>query len=311
MSKIQRTPPGNKGLQISSESDITNLDPEIPLNYLSKRMKRSRNDDHSTSEENIPRDELLSLLTQWKKEQDKVIDKLFLDIAELKKQNACIQSSSSEVEKSMQFLSKQYDELKNKLLEMEQERMENKRYISSLESQIDDMQKRLKFTVVEVRNLPVAPAAVQQNRQETQQDLTDLMLKTCGALNVDISTSDIKDIYRIKNKIGSSVVVTELNSVITKNKILNGVKDYNKINPHNKLSSSSVGLAGSCVPIYVTESLTNKDRKLFGQARDTAKTLGYRFCWTSRGRIYMRLADGSPRLQIKTEADLRGLKNNA
>ncbi|XP_053603830.1 uncharacterized protein LOC128677825 [Plodia interpunctella] len=307
MSKVLRSPPGNSVHQVSSENDITNLDPDIPLSYVSKRMKRPRQEDQEENNNSslLTKEELLTILTQWKKDQDVVLNRLSVDIAELKEQNSSIKSSSMEVEKSIQFISKQYEEMKIKLLNMEQERKENLSYIASLENQIEDLQKRSKSAVVEVRNLPVS---TQQNRSETQQDLCDLMQKTCGTINVDITKSDIKDIYRIKNKTGSTIVVTELTSVLSKNKILDGVKEYNKINPHSKLSTTSIGLPGPRVPIYITESLTNKDRKLFGQARDTAKISGFKFCWTNRGRIYMRQSEGGPRIEIKTEENLKALK---
>lgn len=164
------------------------------------------------------------------------------------------------------------------------------------------MQKKVKFTVIEFRNIP------QQIKLETQLDLYKLIQKTCESINTSIEPSDIKDIYRLSSRTGTSTVVTELNSILCKNKIIDAIKEFNTINYNNKLSSATVGLPGPAVPIYISESLTNKDRKLFALARDTAKSLQYKFCWTKRGKIFMKKSEGETRIEIKNEADLTNLQ---
>ncbi|CAG5038521.1 unnamed protein product [Parnassius apollo] len=129
MSIIRRSPPGSKVHQVSSESDISNIEPENPLNYVGRRQKKPRNEDQRKGIDDSLKDELLSMLTNWKKDQD---------------------------------------------LTLKRERKENYNYILSLENRLEDVQKRLKSTVIEFRNLPT-PA--QNIKQETQQDLCDLVQK--------------------------------------------------------------------------------------------------------------------------------------
>lgn len=298
---MQRSPPGTAVPHAISENDLTSLD---PLDYVGRRQKRLRREDQDCEEPSL-KDELLTLLSNWKKDQDLVLNKLSSDIAELKLQNSNIQSTAADLEKAVQFMSSQYEELKSKLVILERERKENIVYIDTLESKIDDLQKRLKSTTIEFRNLPPISPSV---KQETQRDLCDLVQKTCDVFKAPVHPSEIKDIYRIKNRSGATTVVTELTSVLSKNKILNGVREFNKTNHNNKLSSTSIGLPGPQIPIFVTESLTTKDRKLFGLAREASKNLQYKFCWTNNGRIYMRKSEGGTRIEIKGESDLAALQ---
>ncbi|CAG9785623.1 unnamed protein product [Diatraea saccharalis] len=304
MSKTQRTPPKGGVQHVASEGDICSLDPENIFSYKSKRSKRLRTDNQNKNDEDSLKDELFTMLSNWKKDQDDTLKKLCSDITELKLQNSKIQSASMEMEKSMHFMSRQYDEIKDKLFSMERERKENMQYISILENKIHDMEKKLKSTVIEVRNIPLNSSQI---RQETQQELCELFQKTCDAVKVPIQQSEIKDIYRVNNKYGT-VLITDLNSVITKNKVLNAVREHNKNNSNNKLSTTLIGLPGPKTPIYINESLTKKDHRLFALARDTAKSLQYKYCWTNMGRIYMRKGDGFPRTEVKNEEDLEVLK---
>ncbi|KAL0860360.1 hypothetical protein ABMA27_009760 [Loxostege sticticalis] len=305
MPKTLRSPSGTGVPNVMSENDVTSLDPETPLDYVGRRQKRPRGDDCESSSQGSLKHELLAMLADWKKDQDQTLNRLCVDISELKAQNANIQTTSYELEKSMNFMSQQYEVIKNKLIDMEKQKKKDSEYIAVLENRLEDVEKRLKFAVIEIRNLP-SP----QVKQETQREQINIVQKTCEAVNVPVSESDIKNIYRLNNKSGASTIVTELTSVLTKNKILDGVKAFNKTNNKNKLSSSTIGLPGPSVAIYVTESLTNRGRKLFALARDATKTLDYKFCWTSNGRIFMRKAEGLSRIEVKEEADIEKLKRN-
>lgn len=304
-----RSPPGNNVHHVQSENDLCNLNPDSPASYTGRAQKRIRIDGQEQSGYEVLKDELSAMLTtmlsSWKKEQDIMLNKMLNDLTELKSQNSSIKSTNDALEKSLQFMSSQYEEIKQKLVDMEGERKENMNYISTLENNINELQKRAKFTVIEFKNL-TSPR--EQIRSESQQDLCELVKKTCNAVKTQIQISDIKDIYRIKTKTGVSTVVTELSSVLTRNRILNGVKEFNKLNPGNKLSSSTIGHSGPKIPIYVAESLTSKDRKLYAMTREKAKFLEYKYCWINNGRIFMKRVDGDTRIQIKNEADLETLK---
>ncbi|CAG5032493.1 unnamed protein product [Parnassius apollo] len=87
--------------------------------------KKPRNEDQRKGIDDSLKDELLSMLTNWKKDQDLILSKLCSDIAELKQQNANIQSTNIEMEKALTFISTQYEDMNTKIINLERERKEN------------------------------------------------------------------------------------------------------------------------------------------------------------------------------------------
>ncbi|KAJ8704355.1 hypothetical protein PYW08_013079 [Mythimna loreyi] len=61
-------------------------------------------------------------------------------------------------------------------------------------------------------------------------------------------------------------------------------------------------------PIFVSESLTSKMKKLYYLARDFAKQNGYAYHWTAHGKIYIKKEDGAPTRRISKETDFEDLK---
>ncbi|KAI5641777.1 hypothetical protein NE865_06081 [Phthorimaea operculella] len=226
------------------------------------------------------------------------------DVAIIKAQNISIKSTNEQIEQSVKFLSDQFDSMSKRIDFLEKERKEHLLHISSLETKVEDMQRSLKSASVELRNLPLEPG------KENKPELTNLVQRTCKVLAVDIHSNDIKDVYRIKGKSGLSTVVVDLMRTTTKQEVVNKAKNFNKQHPNDRLNSTHLGLAGRPVPIYVSESLTNNGRRLFYLARTLASSAGYKYCWTSNGRVFLRKNEESPHMEVKSEEDLAPLKNS-
>jgi hypothetical protein len=60
--------------------------------------------------------------------------------------------------------------------------------------------------------------------------------------------------------------------------------------------------------IYINENLTEQQRHLYYLARQKKKELGYRFCWTKHGNIFMRKEEHGSVTKIETEDDLKELE---
>ncbi|CAN8011342.1 unnamed protein product [Ixodes pacificus] len=56
--------------------------------------------------------------------------------------------------------------------------------------------------------------------------------------------------------------------------------------------------------IYLQENLTEINKKLFFEAREKAKSLGYRYTWHKGGCTYVRKQDGDRAIRIKTHLDI-------
>ena len=58
-------------------------------------------------------------------------------------------------------------------------------------------------------------------------------------------------------------------------------------------------------PIYINESLTEKNKELFRDCLKAKKDLNYSFIWTNYGKIYMRKSASSESIHIKDKLTLQ------
>lgn len=159
----------------SSESDIQTMserekDDKPKQNNPKKKYKRTRGSD---DEEATP---------QWisfKEEIMEALNKITKDVEVVKVQSSNIQETNAEMSKSMSFLAGKYEELQQIVKDMKKERNDNLSYIKTLEIKVEDMQRNLKASTIEIRNVPIKAT-------ENQQELTNLVQKTCSVLDVNI-----------------------------------------------------------------------------------------------------------------------------
>jgi hypothetical protein len=304
MSRIQRSPPTRHDIPHAvSDSDVPNLvDQEVMTPFITQRIKRPR---ESCCEDLLEKfkDEMKSMILDMSKNQNDSLAKLVKDVAEIKIQNSSIQKSNQEIEKSLQFLSDQFDSVSTRVEALEKERKEHLLHIASLETRVEDIQRTLKSSMVEIRNVPCP------SKKESSADLTTIIQNTCGVLRVEVHANDIKDVYRIKGKSGTSTIVADFTRSTIKQEVIKSAKMYNKQHPNGRLNSNLIGLPGNPVPVYISESLTNKGRRLLYLARNFIASANYKYCWTSHGRVFVRRNDDTSHIEIKSEADLGKLQN--
>lgn len=102
--------------------------------------------------------------------------------------------------------------------------------------------------------------------------------------------------------------MVEFTTVLKRDSLLSALKKFNKgRNGSDKLNTGHLHIKGPTNPIFVSESLTFKTKKLFHMARECAKSRGYSYCWTSNGVVYLRKKDNMPQIRIANESDLNNL----
>lgn len=217
-----------------------------------------------------------------------------------------IKTEVSEVAKSVEFLTQKYEEFQCKLVSLEAEKQDSQKYIEMLENKVELLERRSKNSCIELRNV----AKVSQ--LENKGHLCNLMSHLGTSLCVSIQDYDIKDIYRINTKSEShSPITVEFTSVIKKEAVINSIRNLNRgKKKEDKLNSTHMKLGGPPVPVFVSESLSQRARKLLFLARDFAKTNEYRFCWSTNGNIYLRKAENQPSIRVASENDLKKLQSD-
>lgn len=247
------------------------------------------------------KEEIMDLLQSWKDEQDCTLRILRTDILELKKQTETIHKTNKDIEKNVEFISKQYDAIHVKVGEIERLNKDNNLYIKFLEYQIEHLEKNVHSSMIEIRNAP-------KKDSESIKDLSNIILKMCEMINVDINCSDIRDVYRINmNNYKNGPIVVQLSSSILRNRLLDSVKKYNKNHADNKLNSKLIGISNEKIPIYVSERLSQRINKLFITSKKFAKEQNFKFCWVNNSRIFLRKAEGYNPIRIREENDLNQL----
>lgn len=266
---------------------------EITMNDIMDNMKAIFKDFREEQDRKL--DRLQGIITENRELHNKKLDHLQNKIAEIKQQN-------EDIHLSIEFLSQQNAELREKVSRMETEQKESRAYVKTLEDKIDTLERQSKSTAIEIRNIPVPKA-------ESKEDLLKILQKVSSTLKVSVAASDVCDIFRISTKVPTDKpIICNLNSVLLRDKILRGLRDFNRTHKANKFSTEHIHIQGASQPIFVAESLTPKMRRLFFLARSFASSNSYDFCWVTRGRIYLRRKEGEPTIRIDSEADLVKVK---
>ncbi|XP_028035986.1 uncharacterized protein LOC114247272 [Bombyx mandarina] len=284
---------------VQTETVMDSGDKEY-LNITQRNKKRQRFESKPQSKQNTDNyqfqnfmSEMKSMFNLFKTQQDKSIEKIYEVVEQIKNQNDSIQSS-------INFLSEKYDALNKQIVNLETETRNNLIYIQELENKLEKNEQNIRAPCVEIRNIP-------GREKETKDDLLSILWKITDTLNVPVENHEIKDIFRISTKKNPSkkTIIVEFTTNLKKEKFIRMYKKHNKGN--NKLGTVNVGMSGPDMPIFISENLTAKKKRVFYLSRDFAKCNDYRYCWVSNGKIFIRKNDGSPQHLINEEADLRKL----
>lgn len=302
-----RSPDNNSEPSLSTIGII-----DTPTNYENRAVKRVRR----TSGNISFRDEFLS----FKDDIKQMFTKLQTDtMNEIKNQFSSfkistdarltkiedsltlIEKSNQEIDKSISFTTKQYDDMKLKSDRMERECKEHRALLSSLEEKIEEMQRISNINFLELRNLP-------KIQNESKNDLERYLGNLLKTVNSNVSNSCIKDAFRLPGKKDNhpSILIEFCNNT-SKNIVLKAVKSYNQSNDV-KLNCGHLGAVGSS-PVYITEYLTPNSRKLHFISRKHIKDNQLKYCWTSNGKILVKKGELEPTIHIKSEEQLEKLIN--
>lgn len=300
MPKTKRTPPNTPTPSIRAES------PPIGGNGV-RSCVSTDNDDSSSTATNVTtrnkRKKQECSCHEICKDLKNELCALFRELKAEQQQNySSLRTSVDDMKTALEFSFVKYEEILLKFNQLEQEKAENSKQIKTLEDKIDNLERQTRVSTIELRNVP-------RHDKESKENLLHIMGKLGNTTGESIITSDIKDIFRINSSAKSNnTLVVEFTSVLTKERILKSVRRFNKQNRSNKLHAGHLGFEGNSSPVFVSENLTSKGKRLFHLARDFVTEYKYKYCWSSHGKIYVRKEDKSPRIHIVSEDILFKLK---
>lgn len=213
--------------------------------------------------------------------------------------NNAIKAELASVIKSVDFVSKSFDEFKNdikmfrlEVAELKKQSLDTQSATRRLENELQETKKQLvelkqysRRNNIELNGVPVAE----------NEDLTSVVNKVGSCLNVQISAQDIDAVHRVPTK-GLPNVVVKFLSRSPRDKVLLAAKKV-------RLNASMLGFQSND-PVYVNEHLCPENKVLLGKAIQAKRENNWKFAWVCDGKILMRKAENTKVLHVACEDDL-------
>ena len=147
---------------------------------------------------------------------------------------------------------------------------------------------------LEIKGIPI--------HKDRKENTKEIITKIGGLMGVNADERDISVSHRLPvSKIYSGKekepsIIVKFARRDTKESYYQALKNLKGITTKNLGYQTSNN-------IYINESLTDTNRKLFKDCLKPKKELGYKFISTKNGKIYLRKDENSPLVHIKTRDD--------
>lgn len=244
--------------------------------------------------ENSEPDDELAMDGDLKKLINSKFNKMLLEFRELKEQYRAIEAS-------LTYHTEENRELKSKIEELQKQNKDDRIKIDDLETQVNELQRCQVSSSIEIRNVPKVES-------ENLLSITETLFK---ALEMK-EKPKIRSVNRLPGKTTESKpIIVELDNSTQKQSVLEKYKKFVKKNKDMKdkqLDCETIGFSGNKNPLFISEVLTQKTKKLFFLARKFRKAFSYKYCWTTNGRVYLRKQEGGTHILVKSEAQLANLE---
>ncbi|KAI5644444.1 hypothetical protein NE865_03551 [Phthorimaea operculella] len=208
------------------------------------------------------------------------------------------------VESSVSFFNTMFEALKTELHNKTAIIDDLKRDNIKLQSTVKDLGERLELVENVMRESNVEVNGLPEHRTE---NLAVTITQLGKVVDCPIADGDIVNVTRVAKLNSESdkprAVIVKMKNRLLRDKLLASVANFNrkfsKEKKDEKLNSSHLGIAGSRVPIYVSEHLSPTRKFLHAAARKKARELNYRFVWVRDGRVYVRKNEQSNAIHIR------------
>lgn len=223
------------------------------------------------------------------------------DLLTLKPQVESLKSVVSEVQLSLDNLSRKYDTiltendardatvtaLSTQVQDLETCVSSQASIIEQLQSDLNDSEQYSRLANLEIHCLPVTP------NENLPAILTDFAVK----LGIPFSSGDVVAAHRLaplRNK--PAPVLVRFTSVKVRNLWLDKRSKLRGCAQNNDLPV-----------VFFSENLTKKNRELYWAARTVAKDKSYKFVWVKNGHTFLKKREGDPSIRVSPATDLTQL----
>lgn len=263
---------------------------------ITQRFKRKRSE-YSNDKLTDFMSEVKSMFAELKAQQlsqDAKMDKISVAVDEIKAQNVAVQNTT-------EFLANKFECIQSQIDKLESDRCNTSQCIQALEEKLENVERFKRATCIEIKNIPYVTG-------ETKQVLLKHVSSIANVLKTSVDPLSVRDIFRISKKDSEDkTIIVDFTSVLTKEIIIQKYKEYNKHYRTSKFSTESLHISGPRRPVFISENLTPKMKRLLYLSKEFAKSNAFNYCWVSHGKIYLRKKEGTGAFPIRSEIDLKNL----
>jgi hypothetical protein len=168
-------------------------------------------------------------------------------------------------------------------------------HVQSLENKLSVMEQHTRECNIEITNVP----------ERRNENLINLLMNIGSVVKQPVLATDIVSVHRVPHADQKDTrpknIIVKFTTRILRDNIVASCRSMKGLN-------TELGLTGTVRNIYVNEHLTLKNKQLFRETRDRAKSCDLKYVWIKLGTILTRKTDSSPVLAIRSEHDLAKIK---
>lgn len=236
---------------------------------------------------------------------DHVFDQLQQNKAQVTEKFSLLLTELQSIRESQNFLSKKFDAIEKRLNHTEEElkitKKENiklkedikhlKTSIASYSGQLNELEQYGRRDCLEIKGIPY-------NKEECTDEIVVSVAKKTG---INITKNDISISHRLPSRQSNTqqppTIIAKFLSRKTRDDLYMNRKKLHKINMDHQATK-----------IYINESLTKINRKIFNTCLAFKRNEGYKFIWTKNGSTLLKKDEGTSAIWIKNEDDLKKFK---
>lgn len=265
----------------------------------------------------MPRESVTSLKqeNQALKEQ---LDALFKEVKSLKDKcqtertaqasgdNRNNKASNAESERSLQFLSDEYDDLTAANSDVLVQLKQITRRLHDLSNQVERVSNAIDEAEDYSYQYNVKIIGLPESASESALETSTLCAKLFRQMGAEVSLQDIDIAHRVSTRHerdGPKPVICKFVRRLAKGKVMEVRQRAAEVNPTSIGLSADTELRG----VRIFDHLTPKKQKLLFETKKLKERDHYRFCWAKNSVIYLKKDEGSRAIKITDMDCLRRL----
>ena len=222
-----------------------------------------------------------------------------------------LKSEVTSVTKSQDFISKQYESMKNTNTNLIKKNQNLEKENIILNKKINDQDTAIKANILSINNHEqytrremVEINGLPQVENENTPNLVHTLMNHLK-IKIDMKKESLDVIHRLSDRTDAPIIIKftsrserDLFFSYRSNLKTSTIKDLGfPLNPNNKSNK-----------IFINESLTRTNKLLFKKTREECKKKEFQFTWTKNGVVFARKNNDSHAIRINQEDDIKKIR---